>query len=141
MATPQIMEMSVPPEATEIDVEAERLMTILIRGDGAIFWKLGIDEPEKIELKKIREIAIKENLNGKNKNRLITALKVADNAPYGQVINILDELNLAEISIIAQLSKEKDEEGNPIKRERRFTIAPMFDDDLKQIEEKTEGVK
>ena len=63
----------------------------------------------------------------KQKNRLITVLKIDDNASYDIVIRVLDELNLAEGDLVPALAKEN------LKRERRFTIAPMSDKDLEEI--------
>jgi hypothetical protein len=51
------------------------------------------------------------------------------------VIKVLDELNLAEVKITEEIAKELDENGQPKKRERRFTIAPMLEEDIKKLAE------
>lgn len=143
MATPQIMEMSVPPQVNkDIDVAAEHLLEIRIRDDGAIFYKMGLDDPEEIELNKLKTLLIKETMKEDQRNELITSLKIADDADYGVAINILDELNLAEAEIMQQFSDLIGEDGKPLERKRRFTIAKMSEDDLLEIqdeEELTEG--
>lgn len=135
MATPQVMEMSVPPEKTEIEVGESMLLTIFIRDDNKVFYAHGQEDPTEIEMKEIKGLAERENLRPDVINKLITALKPSENASYGVVVSILDELNLAEIAITAEVGKKIDEEGNPTARERRFTIAPMNEDEIAKIAE------
>lgn len=137
MAAPQVMEMSVPPEQEEVEVAQSQLLQFFVRDDGAIFYALGSDTPEKIDsknLKQIREISARENLKPENLNKLIVALYSSGEAPYGLVVSVLDELNRAEATIVDQISKEIDPEtGKPKERQRRFTIAPMLPDQLELI--------
>jgi biopolymer transport protein ExbD len=136
MATPQVMEMSMPPEGdTPVEVRERELMSLVIWKDGQIFWNIAQEPPEKIKLKNIRKLAEEENLREEVRNKLITVLKVEENAPYGLVIAVLDELNLAELNITQEITKKIDDEGKPTKRQRRFTLAPLSDDDKKRIEE------
>lgn len=126
MAEPQVMEMRVPPEIVEqVKVKQSLLFTIYVRNDNKIFYALGMGDPIPTTVDKIRGMAEKYNLAEGTKNQLITALKVEDKANYGLVINILDELNVSEAFITQEITKGKDEEGNPVKRERKFTIAPI----------------
>lgn len=137
MAAPQVMEMSVPPEQEEVEVAQSQLLQFFVRDDGAIFYALGSDTPEKIDsknLKQIREISARENLKPENLNKLIVALYTSGEAPYGLVVSVLDELNRAEATIVDQISKEIDPEtGKPKERQRRFTIAPILPDQLELI--------
>lgn len=136
MAAPQVMEMSIPPEQiVKIEVKASELLQIYVRNDDKIFYAKGEDDPQPIAMKDIRVFAERENLQGKAKNRLITSLKISNEATYGIVISILDELNLAEARITEEVAKELDEQGQPKKRERRFTIAPMLEEDITKIGE------
>jgi biopolymer transport protein ExbD len=135
MATPQVMEMSVPPEKTEIEVSELMLFTIYVRDDNKVFYSKGQEDPTEVEMKQIKGLAERENLKPDVLNKLITALKPSENASYGVVVTILDELNLAEIAITAEISKKIDESGNPTERERRFTIAPMNEDEIAKIAE------
>jgi biopolymer transport protein ExbD len=142
MAAPQVMEMSIPPELTieTVDVKASELLTLTVRKDGVIFYNIGLDDPEIIKLEKIRELAEKENLKESVKNRLITSLKVSPEAPYGLVVNILDELNLSEVKITEVITQGKDDEGNPMKRKRKFTLADFMPEDATKIGEDTLGI-
>lgn len=142
MAAPQVMEMSIPPELTieTVDVRCSELLTIMVRKDGTIFWNVCTDDPEPIKLEKIRDLAERENLKEKVKNRLITSLKVSPDAPYGLVVNILDELNLAEVKITEVITKDINEKGEPVKRSRKFTLADFMPEDATKIGEDTLGV-
>jgi hypothetical protein len=111
--------------------------------DNKIYWYAGIAKPEnmpeEVPINKLRALAEQQNLKPNVRNRLITVLKISDQAKYEKVVQILDELNLAEINITEQLSKDLDAQGQPVKRQRKFTIAPLSDtdDDFKLIQ----GVK
>ena len=125
LTTPQIMDMAVPPETEDVEVAESKLFTIRVRGDGKIFYNQAKDAPLPIILKDLRNQSIKSNLD--LKNDLITVLKIDDNVSYETVVNILDELNLAEIKIPQALQAEK------LNRERKFTIAPLTDKDKEEI--------
>lgn len=136
MATPQVMEMSVPPEQkTEVQVKESELLTLLLDKDGSIYYYLGMgkDVAEKIELKELTNFLVRKNLE--IKNRLITVFKPNKDVEYGKVVGLLDALNVAEVGIIEQLSKELDAQGNPIERQRRFTIADFTEQDQIKIDE------
>lgn len=137
MAAPQIMEMSIPPEQEEVEVAQSQLLQFFVRDDGAIFYAMGADTPERIDpknLKQIREISVRENMKPENLNKLIVALYASPQAPYGLVVSILDELNQAEAIIVDNLRKEIDPQtGKPKERQRRFTIAPLLEDQVELI--------
>lgn len=132
MAKPQIMEMKIPPEVDEdVKVKQSQLFNVWVSPGDSIFYNRGFDTPEYIELNELREIAVKLNLEPDVRNELITALKVANGANYGLVVNILDELNLAEAEIIKEFEDDIDPEtGEPIKRKRKFSIAPLTDEEF-----------
>lgn len=144
MLKPQIMEMRIPPERYEkVEVRESELFSIMLMPDNKIYWYAGMARPdnlpEEVPLNKLRALAEQQNLKPNVRNRLITVLKISDQAKYEKVVQILDELNLAEINITDQLSKDLDADGQPVKRQRKFTIAPLSetDDDFKLIQ----GVK
>lgn len=136
MAAPQVMEMSIPPEVVDqVEVKESELLQLFVRDDNKVFYAIGNEDPQEIELNKIKALAEIENLREGKRNRLITAVKPSNDADYGVIINILDELNMAELVITVEISKELDEDGNPKKRERRFTIAPISDEEMEKIKE------
>lgn len=134
MATPQVMEMSVPPEQdVEVEVKMSELLTLLLDKEGKIYYFMGEDVAEKIDIKELPNFLVKKNLEIKNK--LITVFKPSNDVDFGQVVGILDALNVAEVGIVEQLSKELDEQGNPVKRQRKFTIADFTDKEQLKIDE------
>ncbi len=134
MATPQVMEMTVPPDIdTPVDVKESELMTLLLDNDGKIYWYKAKEKATTTTYNEIKSIALRENLA--QKNRLITVLKVGENTPYGDAIKILDQLNLAEVGITEQISKDIDKEGKPTKRQRKFTLLLLDDNDKSKIKE------
>ena len=109
MSRPQTMEINLPPSNVNVEVAMSNLLTLRVKEDGAIFWNMGVDKPEKIEFKSLRSfLGQKSQQNPK----LITLLKIDRKGKYKMMVDIMDELNLASIS--------------------RFSITPMLDAD-KQI--------
>ncbi|MCE5305969.1 biopolymer transporter ExbD [bacterium] len=138
MAAPQVMEMTIPPEIyEEVKVLDKELLQFFVRDDGEIFFAIGLDDPEKIDrkdMKKIKEISIRENLKPELLNKLIVALKVSPEAPYGEIVDILDQLNQAEGAIVDNIRKQVDPAtGKPMERKRRFTIAPILESEIDKI--------
>ncbi len=125
MNTPQIMEMAVPPEITDVQVKASELFTIQIDDKGRLFYNLGEEAPQPLDMKDLRGLAINENM--RLKNRLITSLKVSAKAPYAIVVNVLDELNLAESDITAQLVTEG------LERERKFSLMTLTPEEAEEL--------
>lgn len=144
MLKPQIMEMRIPPEMyAKVEVRASELLTLLLTKENKLYWYKGVSDennrPQEIEIKKLRPLLVEKNLEPNVRNKLITVLKVSPDASYDKVVQILDELNLAEIPITEAIAKEVDAQGQPMKRQRKFTIAPLEENDLKYIEGQTEG--
>lgn len=142
MAAPQVMEMSIPPEVeTDVEVKASQLFTIFVDNENKLFYSLGLDAPEELVLKDVKALAEEKNIelieDDDTRNKLITALKVGKLSDYGLVVDILDELNLAEVKISEETAKFNDPEGGPAKRERRFAISILsdveYEDFLKQL--------
>lgn len=129
MITPQKMEMKVPPELEiEIEVKESELFTIRVREDGAMFVNVtGLDEPQPTTMKELRKLVVDQNVE--LKNRCIVTLKASGEAPYGLVVEILDELNAAEPLIIQGLQRLGIDE-----RKRKFTVAPLSEEDLEEIQ-------
>jgi biopolymer transport protein ExbD len=144
MAAPQVMEMSIPPEVeTDIEVKASQLFTIYVDNENQIFYSLGLDAPEELEMKDIKALAEEKNIDliedNDTRNKLITALKVGKQADYGLVVDILDELNLAELKISEETVKFTDPEGGPAKRERRFAISILSEVEYEDFQKQLTG--
>lgn len=144
MLKPQIMEMRIPPEdvlkGEDVKIKGSELFFILVREDDKIFYQMGqsdgtMTEPVAADLKKLQEVSIKQNLKPTiEKNRLVTVFKVDPKAKYDVVIKVLNELNLAEISIAAEIAKTTDPQtGKPLERKRKFTFGKLTDEEITKI--------
>lgn len=146
MLKPQVMEMKIPPESNiKIDVIDRELLSLVLQEDGSVLWYVGsIDpkvnpdnKPKKIDLNKIKDLAIEQNLKATVKNRLITFLKIDEKVKYEYVIAVLDELNQAEGVITQEIAKDTQPGTNgqlvPVERKRKFTLAPLTEKDKEEI--------
>ena len=110
---PQTMELNLPPdEKVQVEVAASTLLTVRIEPNMAIYWSMG-NEPtalKKIEFKELRPLLV-ERLRSIPK--LITLVQIDRDAKYNDMVDIMDELNLANIT--------------------KFSIAPLKDADKKLI--------
>ena len=146
MLRPQIMEMKIPPESTlqgeDVKVRGSELFFIMIREDGTVFYQEGhadgtMGDPQKVSIKKLAEVAVKQNIKPNiEKNRLITVLKVDPKTKYDNAIKVLNQLNLAEVSISEEVAKSTDPQtGKPMERKRKFTFGKLTEEELQLISE------
>jgi len=115
MSRPQTMEINLPPKQDGKDVKVEvaqsNLLTLRIKDDGTIFWNIGIDEPKKVEFKDLRKMMTQYN---ETNPKLVTLIKIDRKGKYHMMVDIMDELNLANVT--------------------RFSLAPMEDADQKLLQ-------
>ncbi len=110
---PQTMEINLPPdEKAKVEVAESNLLTLRLDKDGAIFWNIGNEPLQKLAFNELRSTLIQRN---QANPKLITLVKVDRDGTYKMMVDIMDELNLANIT--------------------RFSLAPMTDKD-KQLMEK-----
>ncbi len=125
LTQPQVMEITMPPNTENVKVPESDLFNLIVRGDGAIFWSIGRNPLERVENAKLRGLLVERN---KENSKLITSLRIDRKASYQRLIDMLDEINLAE-SELSMLSQGA-------QRERRFSLSTMSDDDRKGVEGK-----
>ncbi|MEI7906534.1 MAG: biopolymer transporter ExbD [Bacteroidota bacterium] len=117
MSKPQTMEINLPPSETKADVAESNLLTLRITDDFKIFWNIGVEKPVTIDgaAKKDRLINLGKLLKDRNRAnpKLITLIKVDGKAKYIDMVDVMDELNINDIT--------------------RFSLAPMLDQDKKEI--------
>jgi biopolymer transport protein ExbD len=115
---PQTMELNLPPDEKQtVEVAASLLLTVRVAPNLAIYWTMG-NEPtalKKIGFKELRPLLIDKL---RDNPKLITLVQIDREAKYNDMVDIIDELNLANIT--------------------RFSIAPMTDKD-KQLIAKVAG--
>jgi biopolymer transport protein ExbD len=110
-SAPQTMEITLPPKDVNVEVAETNLLTLRIVEDGSIYWNIGIEKPQKVEFKDLRTLLLDKN--GANP-KLITLVKVDRKAKYHNMVDILDEIQLANV--------------------QRFSLAPMLEADLKEVQ-------
>ncbi len=107
MARPQTMEINLPPDAdVKIEIAESNLLTLRVDAKGVVFWSVGIETPKKIDFKDLRSF-LRERSAANPK--LVTLVKVDRLGKYNMMVDMMDELNLANIT--------------------RFSLAPMVDAD------------
>ena len=123
MAKPQTMEINLPPDSgVNVEVAESNLLTLRIAADPkdtiSVFYNTGIDKPVRLVGKNRTDCIaalgkmLKERI--KSNPKLITLIKIDGKARYVDMVDIMDELNLADIT--------------------RFSLAPLLDQDRKIIE-------
>jgi biopolymer transport protein ExbD len=109
MNKPQTMEINLPPSnEVTVEVAQSNLMTLLVKDDGSIYWNMALDPPAKVEFKALRALMNERN---QSNPKLITLIKIDRKSNYKMMVDIMDELNLANVT--------------------RFSLAPMTDNDKK----------
>ena len=110
---PQTMELNLPPDDNvQVEVAASTLLTVRIAPNMTIYWSMG-NEPtvlKKVTINELRPLLV-ERLRSIPK--LITLVQIDRDAKYNDMVDIMDELNLANIT--------------------KFSFAPMKDADKKLI--------
>jgi len=105
------MEINLPPKDVQVEVAENNLLTLRIMEDGSIYWNVGIERPQKIAFSELRAfLQEKSSSNAK----LVTLIKIDRKAKYHNMVDILDEIQLA--SVI------------------RFSLAPLLEEDIKEVE-------
>ncbi len=108
---PQSMEINLPPSETKVEVAESNLLTLRVNELGRIFWNIGIEAPKEIQFAELRKFLTQKN---QENPKLITLVKVDRKSKYHVMVDVMDELNLANVT--------------------RFSLAPMTDADKKEIE-------
>jgi biopolymer transport protein ExbD len=109
MSRPQTMEINLPPSDTKVEIAESNLLTLRVKEDGDIFWSIGTQLPQNVEFKELGKLLALQNSQNP---KLTTLIKIDRKGKYTMMVDIMDELNLANVT--------------------RFSLAPMQDAD-KQI--------
>lgn len=107
---PQTMELNLPPSDVKVEIAESNLMTLRIMEDGTIFWNVGTETPQRVEMKDLRKLLLEWN---QQNPKLVTLVKVDRKGKYFQMVDILDELQIANVN--------------------RFSLAPLTDADRKEV--------
>jgi len=94
--TPQTMEINLPPDdKTEVEVAESSLLTLRVLADGSIYWNQGFENPQTVEFKDLHKLLV-ERLAANPK--LICLVKVEREGTYKMMVDIMDELSIANIT-------------------------------------------
>ena len=105
MARPQTMEINLPPDQNiKIEIAESNLLTLRINAKGEVFWAKALETPKKIAFSDLRSF-----LRGQNESnpKLVTLVKVDREGKYKMMVDIMDELNLANITRFSLAPMEK----------------------------------
>ncbi len=109
---PQTMELNLPPSDIKVEVPSSVLLMIRVEPDMKIYWNMG-NEPTALKVVQFKELRPLLSEKLRSIPKLITLVQIDRNAKYSDMVDIIDELNLANIT--------------------RFSIAPLTDADKKLI--------
>ena len=115
MNRPQTMEINLPPKVDGKDVKVEvaqsNLLMLRVKEDGTLFWNIGLDPPKKLAFSELRKLMQQQS---QQNPKLVTLIKIDRKGKYKMMVDVMDEVNLANVT--------------------RFSLAPMEDADLKILE-------
>ena len=95
MSRPQTMEINLPPdENVKVEIAESNLLTLRVNDKGEVFWNIALDTPQKIEFSKLRGF-IRER--AQTNSKLVTLVKIDPKAKYEVMVNVMDELNQADM--------------------------------------------
>jgi len=113
LLTPQVMEITMPPDSKiPVEIAESNLLTLRIRKDLTVFWNMGNEAPQKIAQKDVMNI-LKQHLQVNTK--LSTLIKIDRDARYQTLVTFIDDLNVTQ--------------GQLKQTEKRFSIVAMDDKD------------
>jgi|ERR1700733_15119283 biopolymer transport protein ExbD len=113
LLTPQVMEITMPPDSKiPVEIAESNLLTLRIRKDLTVFWNMGNEAPQKIAQKDVLNI-LKQHLQVNTK--LSTLIKIDRDARYQTLVTFIDDLNVTQ--------------GQLKQTEKRFSIVAMDDKD------------
>lgn len=109
---PQTMELNLPAdEKQQVEVAESNLLTIRVAPNGDLFWNVGMEPANRIDVKELRKFLVDKN---KENPKLITLLKIDRDGKYSMLIKVMDEIAIAQVT--------------------RFSLAPMSEYDKRQIQ-------
>ena len=111
---PQTLEINLPPKETNVKIAESNLMTIRVDENDSLYWNMGIELPHKIKYDDLRKFLIDKV---KENSKLVVLVKIDRKSRYHMMIDVIDELNLANLT--------------------RFSLAPMTDIDKKEMSKAT----
>ncbi len=108
---PQAMEVNLPPPDAKVQVPESNVMKLFVRSDERLFYQKASGRMESTAMKDLVQLFTDEHrLNPE----LIILVKVHREAKYATMVDVMDELELADMT--------------------RFSLVPMQPDEVKEVE-------
>jgi len=108
---PSTMEINLPPNDAKVEIAESNLLTIRVDESKMIYYSFGIDIPKKMKFEDLKKFLIETSSQNP---KLVVLLKIDRKGKFNYMVDVIDELNMAKLD--------------------RFSIAPMTDIDLKEME-------
>ena len=116
---PQALEINLPPDPkAKVEIAESNVLTLRViapadksKGEIRNFWSIGKTPPKEAKLEELEGIFAAE---GKKNPKLVVLVKVDRSAKYKYMVNIIDQLQFAEMN--------------------RFSLAPLDPADRKEVE-------
>jgi biopolymer transport protein ExbD len=143
---PQTMEISIPEDEAEknpVKIAESNILQVRVTSENMIYWNLGNSPAQKTDLSNLRQIFIDRSqkniedgkgISPKEKYKLIILIKIDKKAKYEHMINIVDELDLAMIS----LNEKNNLTESSNRLSPRFAFAPLTEQDVIEIKKNHE---
>jgi len=103
---PQALEINIPESEAPLEIAESNLLTVRASRDGNFYWNMGTEAAQATTLEGLHDVLVR---HVQANPRLVTLVKVDREADYATGVNILDELQLANVT--------------------RFSLAPMLPED------------
>jgi biopolymer transport protein ExbD len=109
MSRPQTMEINLPPDKNvKVETAESNTLTVAVSDKGQLYWRVGIESFKKVDLDELRRI-LRDQLQQKPK--LVTLLKIDRLAKYNTMVDLIDELNLANITRFSLVSLSENDKA------------------------------
>jgi len=116
---PQALEINLPPDPNaKVEIAESNVMTLRVvapadstRGEVRAFWRIAKNPFQEVNIDKLEPVFETE---GKKNPKLVVLVKIDRKAKYRYMVDIIDQLQFAELN--------------------RFSLAPLLPDEKKEVE-------
>ncbi len=103
---PQAMQMNLPPPDTNVQVAESNVLTLYVDPALRMFYKLGRGGIQSTQMDRLHDLFTD---NSKLNPELIVLVKVDRQAPYSVMVDVMDELEIAEMTKFSVIAMTADE--------------------------------
>ena len=111
--TPRALEMALPPKGAEVLVAQRHVLDLRVLPSNRMFWNMAND-PGHAAPVTVSQLAPIIRSHAAADDRLVVVIKIDKDASFHDMVDVIDELDLA--------------------RMPRFSLAPLTDDERREIE-------